>query len=55
MSGNLINIKVVFNVIGNLIIITGLLMATAIPFSLYYDEGDLYPLILSSLTTLFLD
>ena len=28
-------------------------MATAIPFSLYYGEGDLYPLILSSLTTLF--
>jgi len=53
VSRNLINIKVVFNVIGNLIIITGLLMATAIPFSLYYDEGDLYPLILSSLTTLF--
>lgn len=53
MSRNLINIRVVFNVIGNLIIITGLLMGTAIPFALYYNEGDLYPLILASLTTLF--
>lgn len=53
MPGKLINIKVVFNVVGNLIIITGLLMALSIPFSIYYNDRGLLPLVISSLTTLF--
>lgn len=52
MSKSLINTKVVANVIGTLIIISGILMALAIPVSVYYDEGGLYPLIFSSAITL---
>jgi len=39
MSKQLINKAVVLNVVGTLIIITGFLMAIAIPFSFYYDDG----------------
>ena len=39
MSKKLINKSVVLNVVGTLIIITGFLMALAIPFSFYYDDG----------------
>ncbi|MBI2279262.1 MAG: TrkH family potassium uptake protein [Bacteroidetes bacterium] len=52
MPKSLINIKVVANVVGTLIVISGILMAFAIPFSIYYNEGGLYPLIISSLITL---
>ncbi len=52
MPKSLINTKVVANVIGTLIIISGILMAFAIPISVYYDEGGLYPLIISSIITL---
>lgn len=54
MSKSLINTKVVANVIGTLIIISGILMAFAIPVSMYYNEGGLYPLIISSSITLFI-
>jgi len=53
LNRSLINIKVVLNIVGSLIIISGFLMATAIPFSIYYKENDLVPLIISSLITLF--
>lgn len=52
MPKSLINTKVVANVIGTLIIISGILMALAIPVSLYYNEGGLYPIIISSCITL---
>ena len=52
MSKSLINTKVVANVIGTLIIISGILMALAIPVSAYYHEGGLFPLIVSSSITL---
>src|SRR5690606_24714372 len=52
MAKSLINIKVVANVIGSLIIISGILMALAIPISIYYNEGGLNSLIISSGITL---
>lgn len=52
MPKSLINIKVVTNVVGSLVMITGGLMALAIPFSIYYKGSDLYPLIYSTLITL---
>jgi trk system potassium uptake protein TrkH len=52
MSKSLINIKVVANVIGTLIIISGFLMACAIPVSYYYQEEAAYPLIISSVITI---
>ncbi|MGE0561104.1 MAG: TrkH family potassium uptake protein [Flavobacteriales bacterium] len=54
MSKSLINTKVIANVIGTLIIISGILMAFAIPVSIYFNEGGLYPLIISSGVTLFI-
>ncbi len=39
MAKKLINKSVVLNVVGTLIIITGFLMALAIPFSFYYNDG----------------
>lgn len=54
MSNSLINTKVVANVIGTLIIISGILMAFAIPVSIYYKEDDLLPLIFSSSITLLI-
>jgi len=54
MSKRLINIKVVSNVVGSLVMIAGGLMAVAIPFSIYYKEDDLYPIIISSCVTLLL-
>ncbi|HRP60905.1 MAG TPA: potassium transporter TrkG, partial [Vicingus sp.] len=52
MAKSLINIKVVANVIGTLIIISGFLMACAIPVSYYYQEPAIYPLIISSAITI---
>lgn len=39
MAKKLINKSAVLNVVGTLIIITGFLMALAIPFSFYYNDG----------------
>ena len=52
MSKSLINIKVVTNIVGSLIIICGALMSLSIPISLYYSSDDLNALILSSVITL---
>lgn len=52
MAKSIINIKVVANVVGSLIMLSGGLMSLCIPFSLYYKSDDLFPLILSSTITL---
>ncbi len=52
MPKSLINIKVVTNIVGSLIIITGVLMSLTIPISIVYKGGALMPLILSSAITL---
>ncbi len=52
MPKSIINIKVVTNIVGSLIIISGALMSLSIPVSLYYKSDDLYALILSSIITL---
>jgi len=54
MSKRLINIKVVANVVGSLVMITGGLMTLSIPFSLYYKSNDTYSIIISSTITLLL-
>lgn len=52
MPKSLINFKVIAHLVGSLVIICGVLMVITIPFSLYYQEGDLVPLALSSVITL---
>lgn len=52
MPKSLINIKVVTNIVGSLIIITGVLMSLSIPISLVYKSGDHNSLIISSILTL---
>ena len=52
MPRSLINIKVVTNIVGSLIIICGALMSLSIPISLYYESDDLNAIILSSVITL---
>tara|TARA_B100000809_G_scaffold133200_1_gene130929 strand:+ start:13569 stop:15026 length:1458 start_codon:yes stop_codon:yes gene_type:complete len=52
MPKSLINIKVVTNIVGGLIIISGALMSLAIPVSLYYKSDDLYAISLASIITL---
>ena len=44
----MINFKVIFKVLGVLLIIIGLLMLSTIPFSLYYGEDDFYAFLISS-------
>ncbi len=45
------NIKFVINVLGFLLILTGLLMLTGLPFSIYYGDNDIFVLLLSGLST----
>ena len=52
MAKSIINIKVVTNVVGSLIIISGALMTLSIPISIYYKATDLKALITSSIITL---
>ncbi len=52
MPKKLINIKVVTNIVGGLIIISGVLMSLAIPVSLYYKSNDLNAISLASVITL---
>ena len=52
MAKQLINKSVVLNVVGTLIIITGVLMALAIPFSFYYDDGMQKVFIQSTIITI---
>ena len=54
MSKKLINKTVVVNVVGTLIILTGFLMALAIPFSFYYDDGMQFVFIKSTIITLII-
>lgn len=54
MAKALINTKVVAHVIGNLVMITGVLMSLSIPFSLYYKTNDLRAIIIAALITLLL-
>jgi trk system potassium uptake protein TrkH len=54
MAKKLINKSVVLNVVGTLIIITGFLMALAIPFSFYYDDGMQGVFIQSTIITLII-
>ena len=54
MAKKLINKTVVLNVVGTLIIITGFLMALAIPFSFYYDDGMQFVFIKSTIITLII-
>lgn len=42
------NVKVISKVIGILLIINGIFMLTCLPFSFYYGEGDLIPIVLSA-------
>jgi len=54
MAKKLINKTVVLNVVGTLIIITGFLMALAIPFSFYYEDGMQFVFIKSTIITLII-
>jgi trk system potassium uptake protein TrkH len=54
MSKRLINIKVVTNVVGSLIMISGALMCLTIPVSFYYKGDDITSNILSTVITLAL-
>lgn len=45
------NYKVIFKIMGILLVLNGVFMLTCIPFSLYYGEGDLIALSLSSVIT----
>jgi trk system potassium uptake protein len=47
-----LNIKIILHLIGFLLIITGILIFTAIPFSLYFNSGDLAAIITSGFITL---
>jgi trk system potassium uptake protein TrkH len=53
MSKRLINIKVVTNIVGNLIMISGALMSLTIPVSFYYKGHDITSNILATAITLF--
>lgn len=45
------NYRVILNVLGLLLTLNGAFMLTCVPFSLYYKQGDLYPLLLSAVLT----
>jgi trk system potassium uptake protein TrkH len=53
MAKGLINGNVIAHVVSNIIIIMGILMLPALGFSAYYGEGDFFPIMFSSLITLF--
>lgn len=46
-----INVRVILYVIGNLLVIMAVLMLFALPWSIYYNSGDLSSLIISSMFT----
>jgi trk system potassium uptake protein TrkH len=48
----MINFQPISNVVGVQILIVGLLMWTAVPFGMYYGDGDAMPLFLSGLLTM---
>lgn len=45
------NIKFVLNILGFLLLLTGFLMLTGIPFSYYYNDNDIFILFLSGVST----
>ncbi len=47
------NYPVIFKIIGTLLIINGAFMITCLPFSFFYNEGDLTAIITSALVTCF--
>jgi trk system potassium uptake protein TrkH len=47
------NYKLIFNIVGFLLIIVGLFIFTAIPFSIYYQSDDIPALIISGAVTCF--
>jgi trk system potassium uptake protein len=48
------NFKLIANIIGFLLILTGGFMLTGIPFSIYYNSGDHFSLIISGIITSFI-
>lgn len=48
------NFKLVLNILGFLLILTGLFMLAGIPFSLYYNDDDIVVLLFSGLSTALL-
>lgn len=46
------NFKVILNIIGFLLILTGLLMTTGIPFSIYYGHDDIVSILISAAITI---
>lgn len=47
----LFNYRVIVNILGTLLMLNGAFMLTCIPFSLYYQEGDLWAIMGSSVIT----
>jgi len=47
-----VNFKTILKILGSLLMIEGVFMLFAVPFSLYYGEDDLYPIITSASITL---
>jgi trk system potassium uptake protein TrkH len=47
------NFKVVLNIIGFLLILTGFLMTLGIPFSIYYKHDDIYSILISAAICVF--
>lgn len=50
-SSKLINTRLVLRILGLLLILEGFFMFTCLPFSLYYNQGDVWALIISGLIT----
>ncbi|MCK4661659.1 MAG: TrkH family potassium uptake protein [Bacteroidales bacterium] len=48
----MINYKIIFNILGKLLVIEGIFMLLSVLFSIYYNESDFYPILLSSAITL---
>lgn len=48
-----INWRMILSVMGKLLIIVGGLMLTGVPFSLYYGDDDIRPILISSAITIF--
>jgi len=47
----MINFKVIFNIVGFLLILDGIAMMLGIPFSIYYNDNDILVLLISGTTT----
>ncbi len=48
----MMNLKVTFNIIGFLLILTGILMLPGILFSIYYSHNDIFSIIISSIISI---